>query len=176
MNWQSIYTLDTLAQRHISPSKSQIYISSHPLTIHRRQMSLPLSNINRLPGSALPIVSADLTGRTVIVTGANTGLGYAAALKFLRMNPARVVLAVRDVSKGLEAVQRLASDLSTGDGPNLAVEDVVQVWECDLASFASVERFAQRADEELARLDIAVLNAAVATAKWAMSADGWEVS
>lgn len=131
-----------------------------------------------LPGSALPIVSTDLTGRTVLVTGANTGLGYAAALKFLRMNPARLVLAVRDVAKGREAVRRLAEDLRTevGGAPTPALEDVVQVWACDLASFASVTQFAQKLDEELERLDIAVLNAAVATSKWAMTPDGWEVS
>lgn len=131
-----------------------------------------------LPGSSLPIVSTDLTGRTVLVTGANTGLGYAAALKFLRMNPARLVLAVRDVSKGLEAVRRLADDLGTdvGDAPKPTLQEVVQVLECDLASFASVKQFAQRLDEELERLDIAVLNAAVATSTWATTPDGWEVS
>ena len=131
-----------------------------------------------LPGSALPIVSTDLTGRTVLVTGANTGLGYAAALKFLRMNPARLVLAVRDVAKGREAVRRLAEDLRTevGGAPTPALEDVVQVWACDLASFASVKQFAQKVDDELERLDIAVLNAAIATSKWAMTPDGWEVS
>jgi retinol dehydrogenase-12 len=131
-----------------------------------------------VPGSALPIVSTDLTGRTILVTGANTGLGYAAALKFLRMNPARLILAVRAVSKGLEAVRRLADDLGAGagDGSMPALEEVVQVWECDLANFASVKRFAQKADEELERLDIVVLNAAVATSKWAATADGWESS
>ena len=142
------------------------------------------TNLKIVPGSALPKVSTDLTGRTVLVTGANTGLGYAAALKFLRMNPARLVLAVRDVSKGLEAARRLTDDLGAGGGEDTlpspvhagALEGVVQVWECDLASFASVTRFVQRVDEELERLDVAVLNAAVATSKWATTADAWEVS
>jgi retinol dehydrogenase 12 len=162
---------------HIAPSSSIFHFTHQQSTLDVPVPAIPPTS-DMLPGSALPIVTTNLTGRTVLITGANTGLGYAAALKFLRMNPARLVLAVRDVSKGLEAVRRLADELGTGvdDGSKPALEDVVQVWECDLASFASVKRFAERVDEELGRLDIAVLNAAIATSKWSTTVDGWEVS
>jgi NAD(P)-dependent dehydrogenase (short-subunit alcohol dehydrogenase family) len=53
-----------------------------------------------------PLVSADLTGKTVMVIGANTGLGFEASKHFARMNPSRLILACRSPSKGKAAVER----------------------------------------------------------------------
>jgi retinol dehydrogenase-12 len=46
-----------------------------------------------------PVPVADLTGKTVVVTGANVGLGFEAAKHFARMNPAKLVIACRSQSK-----------------------------------------------------------------------------
>ncbi len=51
-----------------------------------------------------PVVKGDLTGKTVMVTGANSGIGYEAAKHFATMNPGRLILACRSQSKGQEAV------------------------------------------------------------------------
>lgn len=51
-----------------------------------------------------PVVKVDLTSKVVIVTGANTGLGFETAKHFASMNPAKLVLACRDPVKGREAV------------------------------------------------------------------------
>ena len=53
-----------------------------------------------------PVVTADLTGQTVVVVGANTGLGFEAAKHFAQMNPAKLVLACRNEEKGKAAVSR----------------------------------------------------------------------
>lgn len=52
-----------------------------------------------------PVVTADLSGKTVIVTGANTGLGFEAAKHFARMNAGRLILACRSEAKGKAAVE-----------------------------------------------------------------------
>ncbi|TFK96208.1 hypothetical protein BDV98DRAFT_516259 [Pterulicium gracile] len=52
----------------------------------------------------LPVPSYDLTGQTVVVTGANIGLGFEAAKHFAKMKPARLILACRNQSKGDDAL------------------------------------------------------------------------
>ncbi|EJD46980.1 NAD(P)-binding protein [Auricularia subglabra TFB-10046 SS5] len=113
---------------------------------------------------ALP--TADFTGKTVIVTGSNVGIGREAARHFVRMNAARVIMAVRTPSKGEAAKAEIISDpmvLSTRE--NLA-SDVVQVWQLDHTSYASVQAFAHRVSTELERVDVACLNAGVAMLKF----------
>lgn len=94
------------------------------------------------------------TGKTVIVTGSNTGLGYEAALKFATQGCARLILAVRNVAAGEKAqrvIQHLASD------PECRVE----VWGLEMSNFDSIWSFQERVDLECERVDIAVLNAGV---------------
>ena len=56
-----------------------------------------------VPGQWAPIptvLTANLTGKTVVVTGANTGLGFEAAKHFARMNPVTLILACRSQQRG----------------------------------------------------------------------------
>ena len=52
-----------------------------------------------------PLTRADLIGQTVVVTGANTGLGFEACLHFAKMGPGKLVLACRNEAKGREAMK-----------------------------------------------------------------------
>ena len=52
-----------------------------------------------------PVLTADLSGKSVIVTGANTGLGLEAAKHFARMGPERLILACRSEAKGKAAAE-----------------------------------------------------------------------
>ncbi|RMJ21191.1 short-chain dehydrogenase reductase [Aspergillus sp. HF37] len=110
--------------------------------------------------------SQPLTGQTVIVTGSNVGLGLEAARHIVRLDAARVILAVRNVAAGHEAKRSIEE--STGRA------DVCEVWELDLASYDSVIAFAERASK-LPRLDVVLQNAALATTKFAL-AEGHERS
>jgi len=53
----------------------------------------------------VPLVAEDLTGKVVLVTGANTGLGFEAAKHFASMNPEKLIIACRSEAKGKEAVK-----------------------------------------------------------------------
>ena len=91
----------------------------------------------------------DQTGRTAIVTGANSGLGLVTATELAR-HGADVVLAVRNTTAGETA----AATIRTG-APN----STVSTWKLDLASLDSVRAFAERASQELDRVDLLVNNA-----------------
>ena len=106
-----------------------------------------------------------IAGQTVIVTGSNTGLGKEAARHLTRLGAAKVILAVRNTKAGEEAKADIEKSTSCAAG-------TVEVWDLDLASYASVKAFAERASK-LPRLDVLLENAGVATYKFA-EAEGHE--
>ncbi|KAK7048238.1 hypothetical protein R3P38DRAFT_3307133 [Favolaschia claudopus] len=111
-----------------------------------------------------PVEKVDLTGKTVLVVGANAGLGFEATKHFATMHPGRLILACRSESRGQAALE---SNLKTGC-KNL------EVWTIDLSDFGSVRRFADKWEQEGGRLDILVANAAVILPKYEATKDGWE--
>ncbi|MER5977109.1 oxidoreductase [Streptomyces sp. NPDC001857] len=104
----------------------------------------------------------DQSGRTAVVTGANSGIGYVTARELARRG-AHVVLACRSESRGREAVERLA-----GEVPGAGVE----LRPLDLGDLASVREFAARLPH--ARLDLLVNNAGVMALPHGTTADGFE--
>jgi retinol dehydrogenase 12 len=95
---------------------------------------------------------SDFTGQTVIVTGGNAGLGRVAAKHIARLGATRVILACRTVSKGEEAKEWILEQTKT--------KGQIEVWQLDMASFASVKGFGQRA-ASLDRLDAVIENAGI---------------
>ncbi|XP_022096229.1 retinol dehydrogenase 12-like [Acanthaster planci] len=95
--------------------------------------------------------TASLTGKTVIVTGSNTGIGYESALNFARRG-GRVILACRNRAKGEEAAAKIRQ---------LTGNEQVVFRLLDNACQKSVREFAKVILREEARLDILVHNAGV---------------
>ncbi|KAI9751187.1 MAG: hypothetical protein M4579_006166 [Chaenotheca gracillima] len=112
---------------------------------------------------------ASFAGKTVLVTGANIGLGFEAATKYAALGAASVILGVRTISKGEEAKASIIQ--RTGCSP-----DVIQVRQLDMSLFSSVQDFAAKLVREVGRLDVALLNAGVASPTYKTSPEGWEMS
>ncbi|KAJ5698796.1 hypothetical protein N7462_000801 [Penicillium macrosclerotiorum] len=101
--------------------------------------------------------TTSLRGKAGLVTGANTGLGYQASAQMLALGLSHLILAVRNTSKGEAARKTLLASL-----PASAKPPVVEVWELDLASYASVTAFVERLQKSEILIDFALLNAGVA--------------
>ncbi|KAF9526086.1 NAD(P)-binding protein [Crepidotus variabilis] len=115
-----------------------------------------------------PVTTQDLTGKTVVVVGANIGIGYEATKHFANMNPGRLVLACRNPARGEEAVERISRETEC---------KTAELRLVDLTTFASVNAFVEKFNAEVDRLDILVLNAAImAQADYPTTKDGWEMS
>ena len=101
----------------------------------------------------------DYTGRTVIVTGATSGLGLVTARELARVG-ARTILAVRNVEKGEKAAATMSGD--------------VEVRRLDLSDLASVREFAAGIGTDFDTVDVLVNNAGIMAVPYALTADGFE--
>jgi len=114
----------------------------------------------------IPEYAEDLTGKTVVVIGANVGLGYEAAKKLAGMNPGRLILGCRSQAKGDAAIKSIKE--STGCS-------TMECWTIDMSEFKSISAFVDRFEREGGpRLDILLQNAGVLPMKFIPTVDGWE--
>jgi NAD(P)-dependent dehydrogenase (short-subunit alcohol dehydrogenase family) len=113
--------------------------------------------------SAYDVVAGhDLSGCTIVVTGANSGIGEWTA-RALASAGARVIFACRQRASGEAAVER-----ARAAHPGCKVEFA----QLDLASFASIRNFADQLDAE--RIDTLICNAGLYTFTWAETEEGFE--
>ncbi|EJT99540.1 NADP-binding protein [Dacryopinax primogenitus] len=106
-----------------------------------------------------------LAGKTVVITGANVGLGFEAAQHPARLHPGRLILACRDPKKGKDAADAIRRVTGCEN---------VEACTLDIASNASLKAFAEKFAKEIGKLDILVENAGVNVPKMERTDDGWE--
>ena len=115
---------------------------------------------NRWDISRMP----DLTGKVVIVTGGNAGIGFQAARVFAGKG-ADTILACRNELKGLKAVSKIKKRIP---------EARVKYMHLDLARLHSIKHFAENFSRDYSRLDILLNNAGVILVPYKTTADGFE--
>jgi NAD(P)-dependent dehydrogenase (short-subunit alcohol dehydrogenase family) len=107
----------------------------------------------------------DQSGRVVIVTGSNTGIGYGAAA-VLAAKGAHTVLAVRNLDKGSEAVERIKAA-----NPNATVT----LQQLDLTSLDNIRTAADELRAKFPRIDLLINNAGVMYTDKSSTKDGFEL-
>lgn len=107
-----------------------------------------------------------MSGKTVLITGGNSGIGRYTALGLARMG-ARVVFTSRNVRKG---------DVARAELREAANSKLIDCLELDLASFASIEKFAKQFLAKYERLDVLVLNAGLILDRRTTTAEGFETT
>ncbi|THH05494.1 hypothetical protein EW146_g9887, partial [Bondarzewia mesenterica] len=120
---------------------------------------------DRYPGIEWNDVKVDLSGKTVLTVGANTGLGFEAAKHFASMNPGKLVMGCRNADRGRKALEVIKD--ATGFTR-------IELRIIDLNKFSSVTEFADKYIKDGERLDIYVYNAGVYFPGYEATSDDWE--
>lgn len=107
----------------------------------------------------------DLTGKTIIVTGSSSGIGFETA-KELAAKGAKVIIAVRNREKGKTAIERINKE-----HPNANLILML----LDLADLNSVKQFAKEFNSNFEQLDILINNAGVMIPPYSKTKDGFEL-
>ena len=107
----------------------------------------------------------DLTGKVIIVTGANSGIGYEMSLAFAQKG-ARVIMACRSLEKGKLAMQDILSPFPDAD---------LFLLQLDLSSLSSVKTFAENLLASHGAPDILINNAGVMNIPYLKTSEGFEM-
>jgi len=141
------------------PHRRALRTVGHPCPVGSSPPSVP--SMKRWTTQDIP----DLAGRTAVVTGANSGLGFETTLALARAG-ALVVLACRDQSKGADALDRIRRQVPGAE---------VRLDALDLADLASVRTFCTAVSSVGDGLDVLVNNAGVMAIPRRETTDGFEM-
>lgn len=109
-----------------------------------------------------------LSGKVILVTGGNIGLGKQCILEYARHNPSRIYLAARSPSKAQAAIDEIKQRLGASNTAPISI------LELDLSSLDSVKNAAATVLKQESRLDILMLNAGIMAAAPGLTKDGYE--
>ncbi|KAL2219392.1 putative short-chain dehydrogenase/reductase family protein [Thermoascus aurantiacus ATCC 26904] len=110
--------------------------------------------------------TASFEGKTVLITGATSGLGFDAAVKFLNLGVSTLIIGSRSLERGNQTKAELEKRTNR--------PGAVQVRHLDMNTFKSVIEFAERVKREIPRLDVALLDAGLTHRAYTVSPEGFE--
>jgi len=126
------------------------------------QTSIPQFFYQQITFKPIEVRDVSLQGKTAIVTGSNTGVGFEISRQLLDLGISRLILAVRNEEKGNIAATQLSTDKSSSHTFD------IEVWKLNLSTYDSIVAFVERT-KSLERLDIIVLNAGIAPASFSLN-------
>jgi NAD(P)-dependent dehydrogenase (short-subunit alcohol dehydrogenase family) len=106
----------------------------------------------------------DLSGKIIIVTGGNSGIGFESVKAFTEKG-AEVILASRSIEKGNEAKTEILKD---------TVKGKIEVMQLDLADLSSIKKFSSDFQKKYRKLDILLNNAGIMMSPYFQTKDGFE--
>ncbi|KAL4940976.1 hypothetical protein BDV06DRAFT_213050 [Aspergillus oleicola] len=109
----------------------------------------------------IPKPTTSFASKTILITGASSGLGKEAAQHFVRLHAEKVILGCRSIAKGEKAKREIESTLRCS-------EDILEVWQIDIESPTSIKKFVDRVNK-LPRLDVVINNAGMQTIDFQIS-------
>lgn len=116
------------------------------------------------PETSIP----DLSGKVIIVTGGNIGLGFQSIVQLAPHNPQKIYLTARSRTKYDAAMTELRKG-------NTSIDEVVHFVEMDLSSLASVKKAAEQILSETDRIDVLMNNAGIMGTSPSLTKDGYEI-
>jgi retinol dehydrogenase-12 len=114
---------------------------------------------------ALPTTS--LEGRTILITGANSGLGLEAAKHLLRLNALHIILACRSLAKAEGAKAEILKSAPSASKTTSRTQ--ISCFAMQMDDFSSIAAFAETLSSVIPRLDTAILNAGVDLQEFTLS-------
>ncbi|KAL6891180.1 NAD(P)-binding protein [Trichoderma longibrachiatum] len=116
---------------------------------------------------------ANVSGKTIIVTGGNAGLGFDAARQFLTLGASRIILACRSMQKGRDAASALCAHPTV---KTTNPDAIIDAFELDLDDYHSGLCFSNRVKAEVTELDILLNNGGQVVMDYEKSKSGHERS
>ncbi|KAJ9651156.1 hypothetical protein H2198_009557 [Neophaeococcomyces mojaviensis] len=131
-----------------------------------------LLRVLREKWTTMPTPKMSLEGKTILITGTNTGLGFETAKKLAALGPKKLIITTRSLSKGEQTLKEIAKYMA-GSAATTQQTEIVPLT-LDMGTLDAVESFVKTLETTNDRLDGAILNAGVNSSVYHVGPDGYE--